>query len=36
MVVSGEKERWLPTSAPFLRRVDLGLREIEIDWPADF
>jgi 16S rRNA processing protein RimM len=36
MVVSGDKERWLPTSAPFLRRVDLGLREIEIDWPADF
>jgi 16S rRNA processing protein RimM len=36
MVVSGDKERWLPTSAPFLRRVDLALREIEIDWPADF
>jgi 16S rRNA processing protein RimM len=36
MVVKGEKERWLPTSAPFLKRVDLEGREIEIDWPADF
>jgi len=36
MVVSGDKERWLPASAPFLKRVDLERREIEIDWPADF
>jgi len=36
MVVSGEKERWLPASAPFLKRVDLERREIEMDWPADF
>lgn len=36
MVVSGEQERWLPASAPFLKRVDLERREIEMDWPADF
>ncbi|HWW22088.1 MAG TPA: ribosome maturation factor RimM [Steroidobacteraceae bacterium] len=36
MVVSGERERWLPTTAPFLKRVDLERREIELDWPADF
>jgi 16S rRNA processing protein RimM len=36
MVVSGDKERWLPTSAPFLKRIDLERREIELDWPADF
>jgi 16S rRNA processing protein RimM len=36
MVVSGEKERWLPATAPFLRRVDLERREIEMDWPVDF
>ena len=36
MVVRGDKERWLPASAPFLKRVDLERREIEIDWPADF
>jgi 16S rRNA processing protein RimM len=36
MVVRGDKERWLPSSAPFLKRVDLERREIEIDWPADF
>jgi 16S rRNA processing protein RimM len=36
MVVSGEKERWLPGTAPFLKRVDLERREIELDWPADF
>ena len=29
-------ERWLPGSAPHLKRVDLAAREIEIDWPADF
>jgi 16S rRNA processing protein RimM len=36
MVVSGEKERWLPATAPFLKAVDLERREIELDWPADF
>jgi 16S rRNA processing protein RimM len=35
-VVSGDKERWLPATAPFLKRVDLERREIELDWPADF
>jgi 16S rRNA processing protein RimM len=38
MVVKAEdqSERWLPASAPHLKRVDLQRREIEIDWPADF
>jgi 16S rRNA processing protein RimM len=38
MVVQAEDghERWLPGTAPHLKRVDLTLREIEIDWPADF
>jgi len=36
MVVRGERERWLPASPPYLRRVDLQRREIEVDWPADF
>ena len=38
MVVKAEdgRERWLPGTAPHLKRVDLALREIEIDWPADF
>jgi 16S rRNA processing protein RimM len=38
MVVKAEDggERWLPGTAPHLKRVDLAQREIEIDWPADF
>ena len=38
MVVKAEdeRERWLPATAPHLRRVDLERREIEVDWPADF
>jgi ribosomal 30S subunit maturation factor RimM len=31
-----ERERWLPASAPHLKRVDLERREIEVDWPAEF
>jgi 16S rRNA processing protein RimM len=39
MVVSddgGKTERWLPATRPFIRRVDLQQREVEVDWPADF
>jgi 16S rRNA processing protein RimM len=38
MVVKAEheRERWLPATAPHLKRVDMERREIEIDWPADF
>ena len=39
VVVSGDRdqnERWLPATRPFVRRVDLQQREIEVDWPADF
>jgi 16S rRNA processing protein RimM len=38
MVVKADegRERWLPATAPHLKRVDLERREIEIDWPADF
>jgi 16S rRNA processing protein RimM len=32
----GGRELWLPGTAPHLKRVDLALRELEIDWPADF
>ncbi|HEY1726551.1 MAG TPA: ribosome maturation factor RimM [Steroidobacteraceae bacterium] len=30
-----QAERWLPASAPRLRRVDVERREIELDWPAE-
>lgn len=36
MVVSGEREQWLPASPPYLKRVDIERREVEVDWPADF
>jgi len=36
MVVRGERERWLPATAPCLRRVDVLRREVLVDWPADF
>ena len=29
-------ERWLPATAPHLKRVDLTRRELQIDWPAEF
>ena len=35
MVVRGQREYWLPAGVPYLRRVDLAQREIEVDWPAD-
>ena len=35
MVVRGERERWLPAGAPYLRRVDLARRTIEVEWPED-
>jgi 16S rRNA processing protein RimM len=36
VVVSGKQERWLPATAPFLKRVDLERGEVELDWPAEF
>jgi len=38
VVVKAEdgSERWLPATAPYLKRVDLARRELQIDWPADF
>ncbi len=36
MVVRGQREYWLPAGPPHLRRVDTVLREVEVDWPADF
>jgi 16S rRNA processing protein RimM len=36
MVVRGEREYAVPAGPPYLKRVDLGRREIEVDWPADF
>jgi ribosomal 30S subunit maturation factor RimM len=35
MVVSGEREHWLPATAACLRRVDLAGRQIEVEWPHD-
>jgi 16S rRNA processing protein RimM len=35
MVVRGERERWVPAFAPWLRRVDLVSRLVEVDWPED-
>lgn len=36
MVVQGERERWVPAVPRYLRRIDLALGEIEVDWPEDF
>ena len=36
MVVKGEREYTVPAAPPYLRRVDLERRLIEVDWPADF
>jgi 16S rRNA processing protein RimM len=35
MVVRGERERWLPATAAYLRRVDLAARQIEVEWPEE-
>ena len=36
MVVRGEREHWVPVSPQHLLKVDLGLGEVRVDWPADF
>ncbi len=36
MVVRGERERWLPAAVPWLRRVDLAARRIEVEWPEGY
>jgi 16S rRNA processing protein RimM len=33
MVVTGERELWIPALPSHLRRVDLERGEIEVDWP---
>lgn len=35
MVVQGEREHWVPAVPRYLRRVDLGQGEIEVDWPQE-
>jgi 16S rRNA processing protein RimM len=35
MVVQGEREHWVPAVPRYLRRVDLGQGEIEVDWPEE-
>jgi 16S rRNA processing protein RimM len=35
MVVRGEREHWIPAVPRYLRRVDLGQAEIEVDWPVE-
>lgn len=32
----GKRERLIPYADPFLRRVDLGQAEIEVDWDPEF
>ena len=36
MVVVGVREFWIPAIPRYLRRVNLGQREIEVDWPEPF
>ncbi|HEV7432583.1 MAG TPA: ribosome maturation factor RimM [Steroidobacteraceae bacterium] len=35
MVVRGEREHWVPAVPRYLKRVDLGQGEIEVDWPEE-
>ena len=35
MVVQGERELWIPAVPRYLKRVDLGRGEIEVDWPTE-
>jgi 16S rRNA processing protein RimM len=35
MVVTGERELWIPALPSHLRRVDLERGEIEVDWPEE-
>jgi ribosomal 30S subunit maturation factor RimM len=32
MVVRGESEYWVPAVPQHLRRVDLGARQVTVDW----
>jgi 16S rRNA processing protein RimM len=32
MVVRGEREYWVPAVPKHLRRVDLGARQVTVDW----
>jgi 16S rRNA processing protein RimM len=36
MVVTGERERWLPATPKHIRSVDGATKTIVVDWPADF
>ena len=36
MVVSGERDRWVPVGGRQLFRVDAGERRITVDWDAEF
>lgn len=36
MVVTGERERWLPAGPGRLLRVDVGQRRITVDWDPEF
>jgi 16S rRNA processing protein RimM len=36
MVVTGERERWLPLVPRHLKSVDLAARRVVVDWDADF
>ncbi len=36
MVVSGERETWIPANSQYLRRVRLDERFVEVEWPGDY
>ena len=36
MVVSGDREHWVPLTSQHLRRVERAQRVIWVDWPEDF
>jgi 16S rRNA processing protein RimM len=36
MVVTGQRERWLPATPQHIRSVDDAAKTIVVDWPADF
>ena len=34
MVVRGDAEHWVPATPQYLKKVDLGARQILVDWPV--
>jgi 16S rRNA processing protein RimM len=36
VVERGGRERWIPLAPAYLRKVDLGLRRVTVDWDPEF